>query len=67
MEQKLYGKGPITISFAVTEAFKDYHSGIFDDRSCESSSGNANHAMLVVGYESEEKRDYWLVKNSWGT
>ena len=67
MQLKLYEKGPVTFSFTVAEGFKDYHSGIFDDKSCGGSSKDVNHVMLVVGYESEERGDYWLVKNSWGT
>nr|BAN20173.1 cathepsin L [Riptortus pedestris] len=57
--------GPISICIDVTNIFKFYKSGIFIDDSC--SSIYTNHAVLAVGYGSENGQDYWLVKNSWGT
>lgn len=56
--------GPISIAVAASAQFRFYKKGIFDDATC--ASLKMNHAMLAVGYGSEGKHDYWLVKNSWG-
>jgi cathepsin L len=55
--------GPIAVSIFTSHSFMHYGGGIFDDPTC---IGRHNHAVLVVGYGSENGNDYWIVKNSWG-
>lgn len=45
-----------------------YRDGILDpsDDECEKTA-LGSHAMTIVGYGREHGKDYWLVKNSWGT
>ncbi|WCJ27209.1 Granulin repeat cysteine protease family protein [Euphorbia peplus] len=46
--------------------FQLYTSGIYDG-SCSSDPDDIDHAVLIVGYGSEDGEEYWIVKNSWGT
>lgn len=48
---------PVSVGVQADE-WKDYESGIFDDKSCGTQ---LDHGVLLVGYTSE----YWIVKNSW--
>lgn len=41
-----------------------YQKGIYFEPNCDSLK--VDHAVLVVGYSSEDGQDYWIIKNSWG-
>ncbi|XP_046905539.1 procathepsin L isoform X2 [Hypomesus transpacificus] len=58
--------GPITIALdADHPSFLFYSSGIYEEQGC--NPNNLSHAVLLVGYGSEGGKDYWIIKNSWGT
>ena len=59
----LVANGPVTIGINANP-MQDYTSGIDNPASC--SALNLNHAVLIVGYGTENGVDYWLIKNSWG-
>ena len=58
-------KQPISVSLeADQKVFQQYESGIFDSAACGTT---LDRATLLVGYGSEDGKDYWIMKNSWGT
>lgn len=60
--------GPISVAIDATHAsFMSYRSGVYIEPSCGNTLYNLDHAVLVIGYGTENGEDYWLVKNSWGT
>jgi len=64
--QALNGR-PISIAVeADQKVWQFYHSGVLDDASCGT---NLDHGVLLVGWDYDiiARKDYWLVKNSWGT
>ena len=57
-------KGPVSVAIeADTYVFQSYKSGVITSSSCGTS---LDHGVLAVGYGTEGKNEYILVKNSWG-
>ena len=54
---------PVAITVDAS-AWSMYESGIFD--SCNTSSPTLDHGVQLVGYDSDDGTDFWIVRNSWG-
>ncbi|CAG7825742.1 unnamed protein product [Allacma fusca] len=65
LQQAVGTIGPIVVAIDAEESLMRYAGhGVYYDPEC--STEKLNHAVLVVGYGTENGEDFWLVKNSWG-
>ena len=55
-------QGPIAVSVDAS-TWHSYESGIFDG--CNQEQPDINHAVVLMGYGTDNGQDYWLVRNSW--
>lgn len=59
--------GPVLVGFQACDSLESYSKGIYEDSNCGRGNVELNHAVLITGYGSENGKDYWIVKNSWGS
>lgn len=65
IKEALCTHGPVASAVYATQAFKTYLGGVFNEFAEGEGSSSVNHDVLIVGWDN--KRDAWLIKNSWGT
>lgn len=63
---QLFKQGPVSVAFQVIDGFKAYTSGVYTTDKCKNGPMDVNHAVLAVGFGTEDGKDYWVIKNSWG-
>jgi len=66
LQDAVVNKGPVSVAIEVANTFYSYSGGVYDGDDCHDDQSYLDHAVLVVGYGTENGDDFWIVKNSWG-
>jgi len=62
--------GPISIGVDASIGWQLYFGGVMDPWplvGCSPNPKKMDHGVAVVGYGSTSSKDYWIIRNSWGS
>jgi len=66
IKEELFATGPLSVAINAESSLMSYTGGIIDMDASECDPSALDHGVTIVGYGTENKTDYWIVKNSWG-
>lgn len=66
LDEAIATVGPISVAYQVVGDFRFYKSGVYSSKTCKNGTQDVNHAVLAVGYGTENGKKFYYVKNSWG-
>ncbi|XP_028769814.1 P34 probable thiol protease-like [Neltuma alba] len=52
--------------YSAQQGYCRANMGIYEGEDCPRESNNLTHAVLIVGYDSNDGKDYWIAKNPCG-
>ena len=64
MKDEILSYGPIVCGIHITEKFFQYTGGVFSQYSAITKP---NHYVEIVGFGETEGKEFWSIRNSWGT
>lgn len=69
LQKALAIHGPIIVAIDDRhDSFHVYKGDMWHEPNCGSDESDLHHAVVLVGYGTDEhERDYYILKNSWGT